>query len=91
MKLNRIENQWINENLDELKYMIEIYDFAMKRRDIMSHDQLIKIHDVICDMLFSMLWIIMGNPIPKKLYSANDYSVLYEVISGSDELEITNE
>ena len=44
------------------------------------------------DLAFSFLMVAMGESIPKTLWSADDYSVLYGLIMDADgDLEVTND
>ena len=85
----KIKNQWLLDQINDLIQLIYTYDFMQKNRSTPNDiNNLAKIHDELCNTLFSMLWVSMGENIPKRLYKVNDYSVLYGIIADNDEIEI---
>lgn len=83
-----IKNQWLLDQINDLIQLIYTYDFMKNNRQKYDNNQMANIHDQLCNNLFSMLWVTMGENIPKDLYKINDYSVLYGVIADDDEIEI---
>ena len=89
MKLKNKELQWIYDNIDELKRVLVAIDYLRENRQ--SEQQLYsRTHDKLCDLLFSFLWVSMGENVPKTLWSASDYSELYGIVTDS-ELNITSD
>ena len=84
----KTKNQWLLEQINDLIELIYTYDFMQKNRSTISNNNLANIHEELCNTLFSMLWVAMGENIPKRLYKVNDYSVLYGIIVDDDEIEI---
>ena len=84
----KTKNQWLLEQINDLIELIYTYDFMQKNRNTISNNNLANIHEELCNTLFSMLWVAMGENIPKRLYKVNDYSVLYGIIVDDDEIEI---
>lgn len=83
-----IKNQWLLDQINDLIQLIYTYDFMKNNRQRYDNNQMANVHDQLCNTLFSMLWVTMGENIPKDLYKINDYSVLYGVIADDDEIEI---
>lgn len=79
------KNKWILEHIEELIQLIYVHDYMQKYA---TNEQKAAIHDKLCNLLFSMLWVTMGANIPNRVYKINDYSVLWGLLDNDDELEI---
>ena len=94
MKLNDEGYQWIFDNIDRFKQALVTADFCKEWR-LRSADSktFILADEQIHDLAFSFLMVAMGEHIPKTLWSAGDYSVLYGIISDAkdDGLQITDD
>ena len=92
MKLNDKSLQWIYDSIDRLKEAVVALDFA-KQWHCAKEDMVYKRADEqVHDLAFSFLMVAMGESIPKTLWSADDYSVLYGLIMDADgDLEVTND
>lgn len=90
MKLNDNSLQWIYDNIDRYKEAVVALDFAKKCR--CNHDDTVykRADKQVHDLAFSFLMVAMGESIPKTLWSADDYSVLYGLIMNGD-TDITND
>lgn len=84
----KIKNQWLLDQINDLIQLIYTYDFMQKNHSTINNNNLANIHEELCNTLFSMLWVAIGENIPKRLYKVNDYSVLYGIIVDDDEIEI---
>ena len=92
MKLHDKQYQWIYENCERLQRAITVLDYCKENR-FSGYDEKVfrKADDEAHDLEFSFLMVAMGEHIPKTLWSVDDYSVLYGVITDADDLEITHD
>lgn len=85
MKLNSENLNWIYQHLDELERVLVANDYAREHRmecpEACKHS-----NDRLHDLIFSFLMIIMGESIPRTLWSVPDYSVLFGLIDENRDL-----
>lgn len=79
------KNKWILEHIEALQELVYVYDYMQRYT---SFEQRLSIHDKLCNLIFTMLWITMGANIPDDVYKINDYSILWGIIDDDDEIEI---
>lgn len=91
MTLHDKRYQWIYDNCERLQRAITVLDYCKENR-FSGYDEKVfrKSDDEVHDLAFSFLMVAMGEHIPKTLWSVNDYSVLYGLLTDSEEIEITH-
>lgn len=90
MKLNDNTLQWIYDNIDRFKEAVVALDFAKKWKCNCDDTVYKRANKQVHDIALSFLMLSMGESIPKTLWSADDYSVLYGLIMNGD-TDITND
>lgn len=92
MKLHDKRYQWMYDHCNELKRALVTMDYLKQQNIGYSNEGYKKASDKAHHLAFSFLMVIMGEHIPKSLWSVNDYSVLYGILDDhKDELEIMND
>ena len=81
------KEKWMLDKIEILIELIYVYDF-MQKNATFEQKNIFNIHDKLCNLLFTMLWITMGANIPDDVYKINDYSVLWGILDDNDEIEI---
>lgn len=85
-KLNDESLNWIYQHLDELEQKLIVCDFARAHRRAYPQPCSF-VEDRLHDLIFSFLMVMMGENIPKTLWSVTDYSVLYGLIDENRDLD----
>lgn len=88
MKLNDDKLQWIYDKADQLKQAAVVCDFCRQNKTM--DDTFQKANDMLHDLSFSFLMLSMGEHIPKTFWSVDDFSVLYGILTNTEELEISD-
>ena len=89
MKLHDKRLQWIYDKCNDMKKAVVTLDYLKQQKLGYSDEGYRKTSDNAHHLAFSFLMVIMGEHIPKSLWTVNDYSVLYGIIDDNkDELEL---
>lgn len=92
MKLHDESYQWIYDHIDDFKRALVTADYCRQHRIPYDDKARMNADDDINDYALSFLLIAMGEHLPKTLWSASDYSVLYGIImDDGDELHIRDD
>lgn len=93
MKLHDKRYQWIYDKCNELKRVLVTLDYLKQHREVCAGSEAYtKTSDKAHHIALSFLMVIMGEHIPKSLWTVNDYSVLYGIIDDKkDELELMDD
>ena len=93
MKLNDKRYQWLYDKCNEMKRVLVTLDYLRQHREICSGSEVYtKTNDKAHHLAFSFLMVLMGEHIPKTLWTVNDYSELYGIIDDKrDDLELMDD
>lgn len=92
MKLNDKRYQWLYDKCNDMKRLIVTLDYLKERHIGYSDETFRKVSDTSHHLALSFLLVIMGEHIPKSLWSVNDYSELYGIIDDKrDDLELMDD
>lgn len=72
--------RWIIEHLEEFKQAIEVMDFCKKHRIPLDDRVRDEASEISKSLALSFLFLLMGDNIPKEVYTVDDYSELYSVL-----------
>ena len=82
MKLQNESLQWIYDNCERMQRAVVALDYCkssgVRRMENKLYD---KVDNEVCDLALSFLWLAIGEAIPKTLWSVDDYSELYGIIT----------
>ena len=91
MKLFNERYQWIFDNCEKLQRAVVALDYS-KRNRAWNEDSTYRMAlEEVHDLAFSFLMVVMGEHIPTTLWSVDDYSKLYGVITSTDEIIISSD
>lgn len=85
MTLHDESLQWIYNHIDEFKQAVVALDFAKQTDRNLQNKIFRRADDLTRDLAFSFLMLLMGEHLPKTLWSVTDYSVLYGIIMDDDD------
>ena len=92
MKLRNESLQWIYNHIDDFKRAVVALDFIRLVRPTHDNEAFRRADEAVHNYALSFLLVAMGEHPPKTLWSAKDYSVLYEIMmDDSDENEIRDD
>ena len=93
MKLHEKRYQWMYDKCNEMKRLLVTLDYLRQHREICAGSEAFtKTNDKIHHLAFSFLMVIMGEHIPKSLWTVNDYSELYTIIDeNKDNLDLMDD
>lgn len=93
MKFYSDELKWIYDHVDDLKRIVMYLDVSIEHFFMRGENerQYRELDKKAHDLAFTFLMLLMGENIPKSLWSVGDYSEMYGLIMGCNDLEVTND